>query len=951
MPLFAYPPAPGTVPQASASVLQPLQPPPPSQPVQRTVRNLQEVEAARQTRRAEIERRCMELSPPLVPSVLQHTKAFRDTMQIITPLTDGQWENMLKPRILEEREAAELLEHQRQQQMAALQAALPSTSIDEPFVRPAKEVYDRDYQVAQEPLRTKLGEYADDRINGHWRHGQGLDKDNCVVFAVDVLMHVRRRYLADKEAGILPAPVEHSARSVGSKHSSPPLEPFLSLDNMKWVFDNKVRGLTDRLKKDLFICDGCAQERKPKWFAFEGLIQHYGARHTAEFSKGNVVVHWQTAEWPEEPPFHINPIQFLKGERKFQGAKNNGRARHTPQHSQDGPFVAPSQGLLLSEIPMFSGNGAVSSDQGSRNGSMHYQDDQSHNGPHRSQQARPYVDMSQEAQVGLVSECASDVWSKLEGVKMLDPVKMQTVIAHVHTRFTESFGIPPTLDLLTDALATNNLMRPIKNATALACKPCVAGQQDGSASYQSYYQRIKNVKLFNASSLITHFKLNHWHNGQLAWQREMMEVPELELVSDLIREPGMDDEKLALVAFAFPAAFPSPLPVIGTVPEALPDPVVDSGLANRLIKKFQNKGQNQPSKKKRKGLQHGNGRESSGEPFSGHGQEEYDPNQPFFAAKPGSQLDPSRFDTDLTRRRSSTPAATPASGMHYGLSDDTLKALSTLQAAQGSAPPPTQPADFGRASRSPSVGRTASRVANGAAPTANGNGIPAQMPDISAILAALQGGTPAAVAVPTPPTGPTYRQPSQTPRQPYTPYAQPAQQSTPAFARAETNRPGSRYFSDGSYRGSVEPAPAPRFDPHDLQAALARNNQSFAANAYPAYTEAAPAYNPPPAGRSPPRFTYVYDDNPSYAAPPAQQPYRYEGQRAPSQYASQPAPYQYATPQQPETIYVDEYGRPVQLIPVEAAPPPPQMQYQQYYYPPQQQPQGYDGYYQQPPQQ
>ena len=214
----------------------------------------------------------MEMDPPLNPSALQHIQAFRDTMQITTPLTDDQWEKMLRPKILEEREAAELVEHQRQQQMAALQAALPSSLADDAYVRPAKEVYDRDYQVAQEPLRTKLGEYADDRINGYWRHGQGLDKETCIVFAIDVLLHVRQRYLADKGAGILPASKDLSTKSLGSKHSTPSPEPFLSLDNMKWVFDNKVRGLTDRLKKELFICDGCAQERNPKWFAFEGLI-------------------------------------------------------------------------------------------------------------------------------------------------------------------------------------------------------------------------------------------------------------------------------------------------------------------------------------------------------------------------------------------------------------------------------------------------------------------------------------------------------------------------------------------------------------------------------------------------------------------------------------------------------------------------------------------------------
>ena len=288
--------------------------PGPSAPhAHRPVRNAHEVEAARQARRADIERRCLELDPPLEANALQHIKAFRDTMQITTPMTDAQWENMLKPKILEDRETAELQEHLRIQQLAALQAAIPSTVPDEAFTRPAKEVYDRDYEQSQEPLRLKLGEYASDHINGHWLQGRSLDWDSAPLFAVDVLLHVRQRYIADREAGILEPVIEGAPKFHLAKQSTPPLDPFLSLDNMKWVFDNKVRTYTDPLRRELFICAGCAEDRKPKWFAFEGLIQHYGAKHTSAFSKGNVVVHWQTAEWPDEPPFFEHPGYLRQG--------------------------------------------------------------------------------------------------------------------------------------------------------------------------------------------------------------------------------------------------------------------------------------------------------------------------------------------------------------------------------------------------------------------------------------------------------------------------------------------------------------------------------------------------------------------------------------------------------------------------------------------------------------
>lgn len=180
-----------TQPPSQHHAPSPIQPTP---LVQRPVRNAQEVEAARQARRADIERRCLLLDPPLHANALQHIKAFRDTMQITTPMTDAQWENMLKPKILEEREAAELQEHQRAQQLAALQAAMPSAMPEDAFTRPAKEVYDREYELSQDPLRQKLGEYATDHINGRWHQGRSLDKDSAPLFAVDVLLHVHQRY-------------------------------------------------------------------------------------------------------------------------------------------------------------------------------------------------------------------------------------------------------------------------------------------------------------------------------------------------------------------------------------------------------------------------------------------------------------------------------------------------------------------------------------------------------------------------------------------------------------------------------------------------------------------------------------------------------------------------------------------------------------------------------------
>ena len=898
------------------------------------MRNAQEVEAARQARRADIERRCLQLDPPLHANALQHIKAFRDTMQITTSMTDAQWESMLKPKILEEREAAELQEHQRAQQLAALQAAMPSAPPDDSFTRPAKEVYDREYELSQEPLRLKLGEYATDHINGRWHQGRSLDANSAPLFAVDVLLHVHQRYTSDRDAGNLSSIIDGAPKFQASKHGTPPLEPSLSLDNMKWVFDNKVRSYTDPLRRELFICAGCAEDRKPKWFAFEGLIQHYGAKHTSSFSKGNVVVHWQTAQWPDEPPFYENPAAFIKSERKFSSAKGHGRSRGTTHGSIDETFKSEPPATMLSDNPLFSGGQHQVSGQ---NG--HQQAHQLTSGyGHQYSLAQPRADFGQD--VAKISADAREVWDQLDGVKelkgALECVRMQTVIHHVVVRFQERFRFKPHLDLLTDALATNDLMQPIKSTHALACKMCTAEQTDGTADQISYYARICKMKLYNFSALVTHFKLTHQPHGALEWEKDLLELPDLPLVAELLRQPGMDDQKLALIAAAFPSAFPSPLPRIGVISEAPQDLGPDSGLASRLVKKL-TKGQPQ-SKKKRKG-QAANDRNVSTTPGEDPREDEYDPRRPMtFDSRP-AEPDLSRFDTDLARVKEESPSsAMPDS---FNLAPETLAAVKTLQAsfARQSLEPETR-------YRSPSIGRSDLRTASGN-PSAPAS-LTQVTPDIAAILASLTGQMHASAT----PTSTINYAPARTPVQPYDPYSHPIQQVAPTYSRPGSRHPGSVYVPGGSHPGSAEPSPV-RFEGQDLQAEMQalldrnsqprdRNSQRFSRNAHASYSEYtphtaavygqptpqnAPIYAAPP----PPRYRVVYEEEPAYHQRHYQQPY--DGQPAPVQYVPiseapaamsyryEPQQQQYAPPQ-PKPRYVDQYGRPIELVPVDSAPAP-----------------------------
>ena len=877
----------------------------------------QDVEEALRTRRADIERRCRELTPPLEPGALQYMPAFQATMKIAQPMTQEFWENLLKPRILAEREAAEMTEHTRQGQLAYLQAAIPHSIQDDPFTRPVKDTYDKEYDLAQEPLRQRLGVYADDFINNHWKGGD-LDKFSSPVFAVKVIEFVDRRYREDKLAGILPPPPQVALRS---RQGTPIPEPFLSLDNMKWVFDNKIAPRTGIFGREVFLCSGCTDTR-PKWLAFEGLIQHYGAKHTTAFSRGNIVVHWQTSEWPSELPFVRDPTYFMKQPKRA----GQGHPRRTPQ-TNNGPFDAPGNGKLLSETAYFSGY-----HESPPAGNGHYQHAAENPGyqygqtqPQAASYGLPYQalvsqdqnsDSTYEVQLNVLGHDMREGWDSLEGVvpsALLESIRVQTTIFHSVARFEVMFGKIPNIDLMTDVLATKPEVQPIKEAHGLACKLCVAAQPDGSAIYLPYYGRIAQVKLYNTSSLVSHFNSVHYSTSNRRigdWTINMIELPEPQLVSNLLRAPGMDDKKLAIIAAAFPTAFPSPLPEIGHVS----DSQADNPLANKMLDRYFKK-KSEPPKKKKKG-QHGHGtpaREES-EPLPEAREDEYDPRRPM-ALLPIDDRNP----------RAHPFGTSPHSAEAINFAPETLAAIRQLNASNTQG---LQSAVIdNKAERSPSVGR--GEPASSLPPPGSSTG-PA--PDISAILAQLTGLPALAPRHPSQPAGPpgyslrhqsqqtatppdtTTSRSSSQPKHNYTEPYGPTHRVSPR-RYADERAASSRYTAQQTYPASAEPLAE-----YGGQA-QSYNARQFEHNRVRPYTE----LSHPATTHEPARYRPVYEEATQYAQPHHAPVYRPE---PPGQYLHVPADregyaptIQYGHPP-PQPTYVDEYGREIKLVPVDSAPAP-----------------------------
>lgn len=267
----------------------------------RPERNIKDINDAKVARRAEIERRCALIDPPLLPNVLNHMESFQAAMQITQPMTDQAWQ-ILKPRLLAQLPYAERKEKERMQQDEILAEQYRQRRQQEAQLKETKENFDREWETFQNPVRNRLGALADEVIHSRWAGGRSITKDISPKFAADVLLHVRQRFYDDiareDEAAIAAGELVRSDLPNG-----PPTRKLI-LENMKWLFDTKVKPLTDHFQRELFLCNGC--DGNFKFYGFEGVIQHYAAKHTTTLSMGNIVVHWR-AEWPEHPPFNPNP--------------------------------------------------------------------------------------------------------------------------------------------------------------------------------------------------------------------------------------------------------------------------------------------------------------------------------------------------------------------------------------------------------------------------------------------------------------------------------------------------------------------------------------------------------------------------------------------------------------------------------------------------------------------
>lgn len=629
----------------------------------RPERNIKDVNEAKAARRAEIERRCAVLDPPLLPNVMRHMDSFQAAMQISQPMTDQAWE-ILRPRLLSQLPYAERREKEQVQQTEFLAEEYRQRRQQEVQLKETKENLDREWESYQAPVRYRIGALATEAIESRWAGGKAVTKESSPKFAADVLLDVRQRFYAALAQ-------EDEAALAAGEHvkTDPPNGPptrKLILENMKWLFDTKIKPLTDHFQRELFLCNGC--DGNFKFYGFEGVIQHYAAKHTTTLSMGNIVVHWRS-EWPEHPPFNPNPsvaktnyykiptpappVQALavrdpRGPVTYgnfvqpaetnapTGASQNQKPHHPPvgyqnsypvPHQEGPPQVLPAQ----SYPPAVSSHAAGAGYSGAQNG---YSSNAASYSPfpiaHQGQVAQfgsfpgrqgypacppgqlgapqqgyfpesnannhagrptvPYTGHLQKAPVtslpqvhntsGQVSDLyqrqmdemakhAKDVFTGIGGVKDLPgSVRIYVVIQHTVARFKASFPNEPSLSMFIDGLDHNAVMRPVRSVNGLGCRTCM---KNGTGA-----------KLYTLPHLVNHFRTAHVETAQmlgypqapeLDWKHDMIDYPDLSIISKLVNANGMTDAKLSLIASVFPDAFPTPLPSLRNRTNTGPCPI------------------------------------------------------------------------------------------------------------------------------------------------------------------------------------------------------------------------------------------------------------------------------------------------------------------------------------------------------------------------------------------
>ncbi|KAI0526107.1 hypothetical protein F5B22DRAFT_657237 [Xylaria bambusicola] len=573
----------------------------------------QTAEVMKAARRREIEKRARELEPPLPAHVLALIPSFKAAVQITSPLDDTAW-SLLKRLLMAQRQDIDPKQHQSQMVSALSQVTTTKTANPQgvqELTLEAKQKVDKAWDDAQAPLRARIAALADKFIRDSWANCRtGLGKEQSERFAAEVLLYVRKKFYASVESE------DAVARATGKEplRDSPngPFTRKLTLENMKWVFDVKVKPFTEEFGKDLFYCSSCYKESF-KLYSFEGVIQHYAAKHTRCLSLGNAVVHWR-AEWPKIPPFHPKPYTVRKPEAEFPKRKINERlelltiahqeqphryeaqmpiyshptSSHIhyegpqiqPPHDQFHPYIPswpnyayPLHGQALPDYceslpagpirqfqPSFFHGGGSHLDTEDSYQNHSYIPYRSHTTPelHSSHYFQPSD--TDDEKLEEIARNSREIWLTMAPLQEIRrSIKVFVMIHHVCARFQTRFSELLPLHLFVDGLYTKDGMRPVRKANGLQCKVCCLGLGTTSDTH-------RHEEFYNLGQLAKHFNQRHCQQQHAIgapvfnWCTDMIYLPPHTL-SESGSIARINPDQLGLIQGALPGTWSN----IGTV--------------------------------------------------------------------------------------------------------------------------------------------------------------------------------------------------------------------------------------------------------------------------------------------------------------------------------------------------------------------------------------------------
>ncbi|KIV89892.1 hypothetical protein, variant [Exophiala mesophila] len=481
-------------------------------PRNRHGRSLQEAEQAKAERRTEIERRCQAMIPPILQSTLPFMDAFQAAIKIARPLTEDDWK-ILEPRLLSQRIAAQHKEAMQVTPSGSADAQLRQQQLEEEQ-RVAQENETNMWSELNVSSRDKITRYAQKFIQQTWSGGKGVTKATSSTFAAEVLCHVRQRFddeiaEEDKMLAMKGTAFPHTPESLANRR--------LTLEDMKWTFEEFVKPHTDKYGKDVFLCRDCDDSQK--LFPFEGIIQHYAAKHTNNFSRGKAVVYWK-ADWPSEPPFDPSPnIPWVQN---------------------------PSDSLMHPRANMIPTTRARTAPKSSA----------------------PRSISSQETISNELVWMIQDVWHLTEGVWNLPhSLRLYVVIQITGKRFSQRFNEDLGFHSFFHCVQSRPELYLIHTLSGLHCKLCVP-QPDLPMSQIPPSQNFG----LSLTDLLMHFQKTHidmdasssgngyglvsppWTmssaSGRLDWKRDMVLLPHGNEIQDILRSPSTDPMKLQLISEA-----------------------------------------------------------------------------------------------------------------------------------------------------------------------------------------------------------------------------------------------------------------------------------------------------------------------------------------------------------------------------------------------------------------